>query len=82
MNDVPARLQSPRRRHGRADFDRGLQKVRLITARVLAAERVPSQQLLKLRVDIGTEERQLVAGIAAKYEPGARPDATSSSSPT
>ena len=46
------------------------QKVRLVTARVVAAERVPkSNRLLKLRVDLGGEERQLVAGIAAKYEP-------------
>jgi methionyl-tRNA synthetase len=46
------------------------QKVQLVTGRVLSAERVPkSSRLLKLRVDLGKEERQLVAGIAAKYEP-------------
>lgn len=46
------------------------QKVRLVTGRVVAAERVPkSNRLLKLRVDLGGEERQLVAGIAARYEP-------------
>ncbi|MDQ2869757.1 MAG: methionine--tRNA ligase [Acidobacteriota bacterium] len=48
------------------------QKVRLVTARVLSAERVPkSNRLMKLEVDLGTERRQIVAGIAAKYEPEA-----------
>ena len=46
------------------------QKVRLRTARILAAERVPkSSKLLKLQVDLGDEQRQIVAGIAAQYEP-------------
>ncbi len=48
------------------------QKVRLVTAKVLSAERVPkSTRLIKLQVDLGTEERQIVAGIAARYEPEA-----------
>jgi methionyl-tRNA synthetase len=48
------------------------QKVRLVTARVLAAERVPkSNKLLKLQIDIGNEQRQIVAGIAKRYEPEA-----------
>jgi methionyl-tRNA synthetase len=48
------------------------QKVRLRTARIVAAERVPkSNKLLKLRVDLGDGERQIVAGIAAQYEPEA-----------
>src|SRR2546426_8047743 len=37
---------------------------------VIAAERVPkSTRLLKLQVDIGTERRQVVAGIGTKYAP-------------
>ena len=45
-------------------------KVQLKTAKVLAAERVPkSGKLLKLRVTLGSEERQIVAGIGKKYEP-------------
>ena len=45
-------------------------KVQLKTAKVLAAERVPkSEKLLKLRVTLGSEERQIVAGIGKKYEP-------------
>jgi methionyl-tRNA synthetase len=47
-------------------------KLDLRVARVLAAERVPkSRKLLKLDVDLGTERRTLVAGIAEAYEPEA-----------
>ena len=47
-------------------------KVELRVAKVLAAERVPkSKRLLKLSVDVGTEQRTLVAGIAEAYEPEA-----------
>jgi methionyl-tRNA synthetase len=47
-------------------------KLELRVAKVLAAERVPkSKKLLKLQVDLGTEQRQLVAGIAEAYEPEA-----------
>ncbi len=47
-------------------------KVELRTARVLTAERVEkSKKLLKLTVDVGTEQRTLVAGIAEAYEPEA-----------
>ncbi|TAL12444.1 MAG: methionine--tRNA ligase [Nitrospirae bacterium] len=45
-------------------------KVSLRIGKVIAAERVPkSTKLLKLQVDIGAEQRQIVAGIAAKYAP-------------
>ena len=45
-------------------------KVQLKTARVLAAEAIPkAKKLLKLKVEIGSEKRQLVAGIAEHYEP-------------
>jgi methionyl-tRNA synthetase len=47
-------------------------KVELRVAKVLAAERVPkSKKLLKLTVDVGAEQRTLVAGIAEAYEPDA-----------
>ena len=39
-------------------------------ARILSAERVPNaDKLLQLQVDLGSEKRQLVAGIAQAYEP-------------
>src|SRR5262245_60673827 len=51
-----------------ADF----MKVELRVARVLAAERVPkSKKLLKLSVDVGSEQRTVVAGIADSYDPEA-----------
>jgi methionyl-tRNA synthetase len=44
-------------------------KVDLRVAKVLAAERVPnSKKLMKLSIDVGTEQRTLVAGIAEAYE--------------
>ncbi|MBI5776706.1 MAG: methionine--tRNA ligase, partial [Nitrospirae bacterium] len=43
------------------------QKIQLKVAKVLAAERVPkSEKLIKLQVDLGTEQRQVVAGIGKK----------------
>jgi methionyl-tRNA synthetase len=47
-------------------------KIQLKTAKVISAERVPkSEKLLKLQVSLGTEQRQIVAGIGKKYEPEA-----------
>jgi methionyl-tRNA synthetase len=47
-------------------------RVELRVAKVLTAERVEkSKKLLKLSVDVGTEHRTLVAGIAEAYEPEA-----------
>jgi methionyl-tRNA synthetase len=47
-------------------------KVELRVAKVLTAEKVEkSKKLLKLSVDVGTEHRTLVAGIAEAYEPEA-----------
>lgn len=45
-------------------------KVKLITAKVIQAEKVPdSEKLLKLQVDAGSEKRQIVSGIAKFYTP-------------
>jgi methionyl-tRNA synthetase len=47
-------------------------KVQLRVAKVLEAERVPkSKKLIKLSIDVGTETRTIVAGIAEAYEPEA-----------
>jgi methionyl-tRNA synthetase len=44
--------------------------VELRVAKILSAERVPkSKKLLKLGIDVGTEQRTVVAGIAEAYEP-------------
>ena len=44
--------------------------VELRTAKVLSCEKVPkAKKLLKLQVDLGYEQRQVVSGIAKWYEP-------------
>src|SRR6185503_5343364 len=54
---------------GRITID-DFMKIELRVAKVLAAEKVEkSKKLLKLSVDVGTEQRTLVAGIAEAYEP-------------
>ena len=45
-------------------------RVDLRVARVIRAEPHPNaERLLKLAVDLGGEERQIVAGIASRYKP-------------
>lgn len=45
-------------------------KIEMRTATILEAEKVEgSDKLLKLKIDLGYEQRQLVAGIAAMYSP-------------
>jgi methionyl-tRNA synthetase len=47
-------------------------RVELRVAKILEAERVPkSTKLLKLKVDVGVEQRTIVAGIAESYAPEA-----------
>jgi methionyl-tRNA synthetase len=47
-------------------------KIDLRVAKILEAERVPkSKKLVKMSVDVGTERRTIVAGIAEAYEPEA-----------
>lgn len=47
-----------------------LRKVDLRVGIVTRAEKIPgSKKLLKLEVDLGTEKRQIVAGLAPWYEP-------------
>jgi methionyl-tRNA synthetase len=45
-------------------------RLKLRVAQVLEAEAVPNaDKLLKLQIDLGTEKRQIVAGIAKHYKP-------------
>jgi len=47
-------------------------KVQLRVGQIVEAEKVKgSRKLIKLRVDLGSETRQVVAGIAEAYEPEA-----------
>ncbi|HEY6361271.1 MAG TPA: methionine--tRNA ligase [Vicinamibacterales bacterium] len=54
---------------GRIGID-DFMKVELRTAKVLEAEAVPkSKKLIKMKVDVGTEQRTILAGIAEAYQP-------------
>lgn len=45
-------------------------RIDLRVAKILEAERVPdTSRLIRLKVDVGGDERQLVAGIAEAYAP-------------
>jgi methionyl-tRNA synthetase len=45
-------------------------KMDLRVAQILEAERVPgATKILKLKIDLGTEQRQMVAGVAETYAP-------------
>ena len=45
-------------------------KVELKIGRILSAERIPkADKLLKLQVDIGSEQRQILAGLAEHFDP-------------
>ena len=47
-------------------------KIELRVAKILAAEKVEgSEKLLKLQIDLGSEQRQLISGIAKSYAPEA-----------
>jgi methionyl-tRNA synthetase len=51
-----------------------LARVELRVARIESAERIPkSKKLVRLQVDLGSEKRQIVAGIAEAYEAEALP---------
>jgi methionyl-tRNA synthetase len=68
---APTAGEKPAVVDGRISID-DFMKVELRTAKVLTAERVPnSKKLIKISVDVGTEQRTLVAGIAEAYEPDA-----------
>jgi methionyl-tRNA synthetase len=74
--ETPTMTDNPQAQPAATGADRiGIEdfmKVELRVAKVLAAERVAkSNRLLKLQVDVGLEQRTLVAGIAEAYEPDA-----------
>ncbi len=65
---APGAAPAPPPADNRVSID-DFMKIELRVAKVLAAERVPnSKKLIKLEVDVGSERRTLVAGIAEAYE--------------
>ncbi|HEY6248389.1 MAG TPA: methionine--tRNA ligase [Candidatus Angelobacter sp.] len=68
-NAAPAPAAAPAVKDGKISIDDFL-KVELRVGQVKSAEKVQgTDKLLRLEVDIGTEVRQLVAGIALSYSP-------------
>jgi methionyl-tRNA synthetase len=66
---APASSPAPAAGSDRITID-DFMKVDLRVAKVLTAEKVPnSRKLVKLSIDVGSEQRTLVAGIAEAYEP-------------
>jgi methionyl-tRNA synthetase len=70
---IPATAPGPSK-EGIANMDiityAEFQKMDLRVAQILEAERVPgATKILKLKIDIGTEQRQMVAGVAETYAP-------------
>jgi methionyl-tRNA synthetase len=64
-----ARERAPEEKDPMISIDQFFE-TQLKVATVIAAEPVPkSEKLLQLRVDLGTEERTVVAGIAKEYSP-------------
>lgn len=67
--EEPKKTVEPPREDPRIKIERFLD-VDLRVAQILAAEPVENaDRLLKLQVDLGTEKRQVVAGIAQAYAP-------------
>jgi methionyl-tRNA synthetase len=65
---APAAAPAAASTDGRITID-DFMKVDLRVAKVLTAEKVPnSRKLMKLTIDVGTEQRTLVAGIGEAYE--------------
>jgi methionyl-tRNA synthetase len=69
----PAAAAAPAAAPASAGSDRitidDFMKVDLRVAKVLTAEKVPnSKKLVKMTIDVGSEQRTLVAGIAEAYE--------------
>ncbi len=48
---------------------RDFAKVDLRVGRIVEAEHIPGTRLLRLIVDLGTEKRQIISGIAEYYKP-------------
>lgn len=65
----PAKKQKEEAADGEISID-DFKKVELRVAKVISAEPVPkADKLLKLTVDLGTEQREVVSGIAKNYKP-------------
>ncbi|MGQ9802153.1 MAG: methionine--tRNA ligase [Candidatus Saccharicenans sp.] len=72
MEKPRARTETAPRTEGKMEYIsyEEFKKMDLRVARVLAAERVAgTSKLLKLQIDLGSEKRQIIAGVAETYSP-------------
>jgi methionyl-tRNA synthetase len=61
--------KEPQNPNGKIEFD-DFMKVEMTVGEIVSAEKVENaDRLLKLKVDFGTETRQIVSGIAEYYKP-------------
>ena len=66
---TPVAASSPALEASKVTIDEFM-KIELRVAKVLSAERVPnSRKLIKMEVDLGSEQRIVVGGLAGAYEP-------------
>lgn len=69
INKLPQSDETPKEVVEEITIDE-FKRMKLRVAKIIAAENVKkSDKLLKLQIDLGTEKRQLVAGIAKSYSP-------------
>lgn len=69
MSEIRSEKADEKEKKAMVTFDE-FKKLELRVARVLAAERVSgTEKLVKITVDLGTEQRQIVAGIGKAYGP-------------
>ncbi|KAF0213606.1 MAG: methionyl-tRNA [Ignavibacteria bacterium] len=69
VNKLPQAEEAPKEVSEEITIDE-FKRVKLRVGKITAAENVKkSDKLLKLQIDLGTEQRQLVAGIAKSYTP-------------
>jgi methionyl-tRNA synthetase len=67
-DDIDAKLKSLKQKVDKIPYE-DFSKVKMNVATVLSGERVKnSDKLVKLQVDIGTEKRQIIAGIGKVYK--------------
>ncbi|MCR4395375.1 MAG: methionine--tRNA ligase [Candidatus Saccharicenans sp.] len=72
MEKPQARAETAPKTEGKMEYIsyEEFKKMDLRVAKVLAAERVPgTSKLLKLQIDLGSEQRQIIAGVAETYSP-------------
>jgi methionyl-tRNA synthetase len=68
-NEVEKMKQKEKKETERINYDY-FSKIELRTATILQAEKVENTtKLMKLNIDLGYEQRQIVAGIAESYSP-------------